>query len=110
MAFPSVAVQITDSRVLSVMAMLRQEPNKPSEIRGQTGRTPISMRQATEVKVGGDKTDAAFFRRPAFRGISGRDINSSSEAMNSALPRGRPVCVERRKALISAADSVSVRW
>src|SRR5690242_14671996 len=68
-------------------------------MRGQTERAPISKRQATEGKLNWDELDAGLFRRPAFRGISGRDMRCSSEAMNSSLPRGRPEeCGDRRNA------------
>src|SRR5579863_4873332 len=55
------------------------------------GRTPISAGHATEVSAAKDRSEAGFFRQPALRGIRARDIRSSSEAMNSALPKGRPV-------------------
>lgn len=64
---------------------------------------------ATEVKLSCGASDATFFGRPPFRGASGRDICCSNAATNSGLPKGRPVCVERRSRLSSETASASTR-
>jgi hypothetical protein len=50
-----------------------------------------------------------FLGRPPLRGASGRNVNCSSLATNSGDPSGRPVCVDCRRAVPSAAASPSAR-